>query len=90
MLQESGYIEKQESRTQLEDKEAVGYMDLEISGDEESEVKKDDNTDPEAGEAVGALEEGDVVWAQEEGEVVGVLANGDGVGELKEGCDQAA
>ena len=64
MLRESVYIEYQESHTPLEDKDAVEYMDLEVSGDEESEGKNDDNTDPEAGDAVRALEEGDVVWAQ--------------------------
>jgi len=57
MLRDSGFIQDQESRAALEDKEAEGYLDLEVSGDEESEVE-DINSDPEAGEAVEALEEG--------------------------------
>ena len=62
MLRESGFIQDQESRTALEDKEAAGYLDLEVSGDEESQVE-DNNSDPEAGEAVEGLEEG---WDQDE------------------------
>ena len=57
MLRDSGFVQDQESRTALEDKEAAGYLDLEVSGDKESEVE-DINSDPEAGEAVEALEEG--------------------------------
>ena len=41
----------------LQCKEATGYLDLEGSGNEESELE-DNNSDPEAGEAVEALEEG--------------------------------
>ena len=72
MLQESGHILDQESRAPLEDKEAIGYMDLEVSGDEESEVE-DDDTEPDEGDRVGALEEGNVVGALEEGDAVEVL-----------------
>jgi len=36
-------------------------MDWEILGDKGSEVEDRDNIHPEAGNAVGALEEGDVV-----------------------------
>ncbi|KAG0125455.1 hypothetical protein HOY82DRAFT_616507 [Tuber indicum] len=57
MLKESGFTQNQESRAPLKDKEAPGYMDLEVSGDEESEVE-DDNSDPKAGDTVEALEEG--------------------------------
>ena len=35
MLQKSGFIQDQESRFALEDKEATGYLDLAVSGDEE-------------------------------------------------------
>ena len=79
-LQESGHIPDKESRAPLEDKEAIGYIDLEVSGDEESEVE-DDDTEPDEGDTVGALEEGNVVGAQEEN---------DGVEVLEEECDQAA
>ena len=41
----------------MEDKEAAGYLDLEVSVDEESDVE-DINSDPEAGEVVEALKEG--------------------------------
>jgi hypothetical protein len=53
LLRESGLIPDQESRAPLEDREAAGYLDLEISGNEESEVE-DVHSDPEAGEAVEA------------------------------------
>ena len=72
MLRESGHIPDQESRAPLEDKEAIGYMDLELSGDEESEVE-DDDTEPDEGDTVGALEEGNVVGALEDGDAVEVL-----------------
>ena len=72
MLRESGHIPDQEPRTPLEEKEAIGYMDLEVSGDEESEVE-DDDTEPDEGDTVGALEEGKVVGALEEGDAVEVL-----------------
>ncbi|KAG0125163.1 hypothetical protein HOY82DRAFT_616988 [Tuber indicum] len=62
MLWEGGFIQDQESRAPLEDKEAVAYMELEISGDEESEAEVD-NSDPEGGEDVEALEEG---WDEDE------------------------
>ena len=62
ILRESGFIQDQESRTALEDNEATGYLDLEGSGNEESQVE-DDNSDPEADEAVEELEE---VWNQDE------------------------
>ena len=65
MLRESEQIPDQESRAPLEDREAIGYMDLEVSGDEESEVE-DDDTEPEEGDTVGALEEGNVVEVLEE------------------------
>ena len=54
MLRESGHILDQESRAPLEDKEAIGYMDLEVSGDEESEVE-DDDTEPDEEDAVGSF-----------------------------------
>ena len=57
MLGDSGFVRDQESRATLEDIEAAGYLDLEVSGDEESNVE-DINSDPEAGKAVEALEEG--------------------------------
>jgi len=57
MLQDSGFIQDQESCAALEDTEAAVYMDLEVSGDEESGVE-DDNSDPEAGDAVELLVEG--------------------------------
>jgi len=62
MLRESGFIKDQESRSALEDKEAAGYLDLAVSGDEESKGE-DNNSDPEGGEAVERLEEG---WNQDE------------------------
>ena len=54
MLRDSGFIQDHESRATLEDTEAVAYMDLEISGDEESGVE-DDNSDSEVGDAVQPL-----------------------------------
>ena len=69
MLRESGHIPNQESRVPLEDKEAIGYMDLEVSGDEESEVE-DDDAEPDEGNTVGALEEGNVVGALQERDAV--------------------
>jgi len=54
MLRDSGFVQDQESRAVLEDKEATGYLDLEVSGDEESDVE-DINSDPGAGEAVEEL-----------------------------------
>lgn len=66
VLQESGYIENQESCVPLEDKGAVGYLDLEVSGNDGSEVEDDDDRDPEVEEAVGALEEEDAVGEHEE------------------------
>ena len=65
ILPASGHIPDQESRAPLEDKEAIGYIDLEVSGDKESEVE-DDDTEPDEGDTVGALEEGNVVGALEE------------------------
>ncbi|KAG0138784.1 hypothetical protein HOY82DRAFT_595296 [Tuber indicum] len=62
MLREGGYIQDQESRAPLEDKEAAAYMELEISGDEESEAEED-NSDPEGGDDVEALEE---EWDEDE------------------------
>jgi len=56
-LRDSGFVQDQESRAYLEDKEAAGYQDLEVSWDEESDVE-DINSDPEAGEAVETLDEG--------------------------------
>ena len=55
MLWDSRCVQDQESRAALEDKETAGYLDLEVSGDKESHVE-DMNSDPEAGEAVRALE----------------------------------
>ena len=69
MLRESRHIPDQESRAPLEDKEAIGYMDLEVSGDEESEVE-DDDTEPDEGDTVVALEEGNVVGALKERDAV--------------------
>ena len=80
MRRESGHIPDQESRAQLEDKKAIEYMDLEVSGDEESEVE-DDDTEPDEGDTVGALKEENVVW---------VLKKWDAVEVLEEGRDQAA
>ena len=60
MLQEGRFIGNQESHTALKNKEAAGYLDLEVSGDEESEVENN-NSDPEGGEAVEGVEEG---WDQ--------------------------
>ncbi|KAG0132545.1 hypothetical protein HOY82DRAFT_606659 [Tuber indicum] len=58
MLREGGFIQDQESRAPQEDKEAAAYyMELEISGDEESKAE-DDNSDREGGDDVEALEEG--------------------------------
>jgi len=57
MLRDSGFVQDQESCTALEDKEATGYLDLEVSGDKESSVV-DNNSDREADEAVVAHEEG--------------------------------
>ena len=67
MLQESRYIKNQESCVPLEDKGAVGYLDLEVSGNDESEVEDDNDREPEVEEAVGALEEEDAVGGCEEG-----------------------
>ena len=69
MLRESGHIRDQESRAPLEDKEAIGYMDLEVSGDEEWEVE-DNDTEPDEGDTVGALKEGNVVGALKERDAV--------------------
>ena len=69
MLWESRHIPDHESRVPLEDKETIGYMDLEVSGDEESEVE-DDDTEPDEGDTVGAREEGNVVGALEERDAV--------------------
>ena len=69
MLPESEHILDKESRAPLEDKEAIGYINLEVSGNEE--IKKEgDDTEPD---------EGDTVWALEEENVVGVLQEGDAV-----------
>ena len=72
MLRESGHILDQESRAPLENKEAIGYVDLEVSGDEKSEVEAND-TEPDEGDTVGALKEGNVVGAHEERDAVEVL-----------------
>ena len=56
------FIQDHESHAKLEDTEAAAYMDLEVSGDETSGVE-DDNSDPEAGDAVEPLEEG---WDEDE------------------------
>ena len=66
---ESRHIPDQESRAPLEDKEAIRYMDLKVSGDEESEVE-DDDTEPDERDTVGALKEGNVVGALEERDAV--------------------
>ena len=57
ILRQSGFVQDQESCTALEDEEDAGYLDLEVSGDEESDIE-DINSDAEVGEAVDALEEG--------------------------------
>ena len=62
MLQDSEFTQDHESHAILEDTEATAYIDLEVSGDEESGVE-DDNSDPEAGDAVEPLEEG---WDEDE------------------------
>ena len=87
ILQESGHIPDWESCAPLEDKQAIGYMDLEVSGDKESEVEdndkepeEDDDTEPDEEDAVGALEEEDAVGAREEGDAVGALEEGRDVG----------
>ena len=69
MLRESGHIPDQESCAPLEDKEAIGYMDLEVSGNKESKVE-DDDTEPDEGDTVGALEEENIVGALEERDAV--------------------
>ena len=89
MLQESGHIPDQESRAPLEYKEVMGYMDLEISGDEES-VVEDDDTEPDEGDTDGVLEEGNVDGALKVGNVVDILEEGDVIEVLEERCDQAA
>ena len=89
MLRESGHISDQESRARLEDKATMGYMDLEVSGDQES-VAEDNNTERDEGDTVGALEEGNVDGALKVGNVVEVLEEGDAVEVLEERCDQAA
>ena len=87
MLQESRHIPDQEFCAPLEDKEAIGYMDLEISGDEESEVEYDD-TEPDKGDIVGALEEENVVGVLVVGDAVEVLE--EALEALEEGPDHAA
>ncbi|KAG0124271.1 hypothetical protein HOY82DRAFT_618026 [Tuber indicum] len=62
MLWQGLFIHDQESGAPLEVKDAVAYMELEISGDEKSEVE-DDNSDPEGRDDVEALEEG---WDEDE------------------------
>jgi len=62
MVRDSAFIQDQESRSALEDKEAAGYLDLAVPGDKEIEVE-DNNSDPKAGEAVEGHEEG---WDQHE------------------------
>ena len=80
MLRESGDIPDQESRALLEDKEALRYMHLEVSGDEESEVHEND-TEPDDGDTIEALAGGNVGGALEER---------DAVEAPEEKCDQAA
>ena len=46
MLRESEHIPEQESRATWEDEDAIGYMHLEGSGDEESKVE-DNYTEPD-------------------------------------------
>jgi len=57
MLRTSGFVQDQEYRAALKDKEAAEYLYLEVSGDGESNVE-DINSDLEADKAVEALEEG--------------------------------
>jgi len=57
MLRDSCFVQDQASRAPLEDKKGSGYLDLEVSGDEESDVE-DINSDSEGGEAVEAVKEG--------------------------------
>jgi len=54
-LLDIGFVQDQESRTGPEDNEATAYLDLEVSGDEESQME-DFNSNPKVGEAVEALE----------------------------------
>jgi len=88
MLQKSGYIEDQESSAPLEDREAIGYLNLEVSEDEESEVE-DNDTEPEDEDPAGALVEGNAVEALEGRDTVGAPDEGDAVGGLKVGRNQA-
>ena len=83
ILQESGHIPDHESHAPLEDNEAIGYMDFEVSGDKESEVK-DDDTEPDEEDAVGALKEEDAVGALKEGDAFRALEEGDAVGAHEE------
>ena len=55
-MQHSRFVQDQESRAALEDKEAAGYLDLKVSDDEESDVDNI-NSDSDVGEAVEALEQ---------------------------------
>ena len=72
MLQESGHIPDQESCAPLEDKEAIQYMDLEISGDEKSEVE-DDDREPDEADPVVVFKEENVVGVLEERYAVKIL-----------------
>ena len=47
ILWNSGFVQDLESCAAPEDKEAAGYLDLEVSGDEESHVENI-NSNPEA------------------------------------------
>jgi len=57
ILGDSGFVQDQEIQAAMEDNKAVGLMDLEGSGDKESNIE-DRNLDPEAGKAVAALKKG--------------------------------
>ena len=53
LLCDNGFVHENESRTALQDPEAAAYLELEVSGNEESRIE--DNSDEEVGEGVDSL-----------------------------------
>ena len=56
LLRDNGFVQENESRTALQDPEAAAYLELEVSGNEESGIE--DNSDEEVGEGVDPLVNG--------------------------------
>ena len=56
LLRNNGFVQENESRTALQDPEAAAYLELEVSGNEESGIE--DNLDEEVGKGVDPLVNG--------------------------------